>query len=76
MHVYEIWSEGYAVTGDRGDASLMGTAVGATFREACIEFFSDPYDLHNYKRLFDAERLTFWGCKLFMTERAARKSFG
>ena len=76
LHTYDIWSEGYSVTGDHGPAILMGTAQGATFKEACIAFFADPYNLHDYKRLFDADRLTFWGCHLFTNESSARKSFG
>ena len=76
LPTYEIWSEGYSVTGDSGPAMLMGTAKGADFKEACVAFFADPYNLHGYKRLFDPERLTFWGCRLFTTESAARRSFG
>jgi hypothetical protein len=76
LPTYDIWAEGYSVTGDHGSAVLLGTARGANFKEACIEFFADPYGLHDYKSLFDTDRLTYWGCHLFSNESAARKSFG
>ena len=61
MPTYDIWSEGYIVTGDHGTAIMMGTSKGTDFKDACVNFFADPYNLHNYKNLFDVDRLTFLG---------------
>lgn len=79
---YEIWSEGYAATGERGYAFFHGKMTGKSFNEACIRFFEmkdsdfrNGMDAENAE-LFDAEQLTYWGCRLFPTEAEARKSFG
>lgn len=68
---WEIWMEGYSATGEHATASCVGTRVPArTFREACIKTYG--YD----NNLFDPERLTFWGCRLFDNEADAREGFG
>jgi hypothetical protein len=67
--IYEIWAEGFAATGERGEAQLLGRCYGNSFREACINQFIG-------NKLFDSSRLTYWGCKLFDNENAARRSFG
>ena len=69
---FEVWSEGFAATGERGGAHLLGTASAYTFREACskvAETLSDP-------GLYDSESLTYWACKLFDNVADARRSFG
>jgi hypothetical protein len=69
-HHYDIWAEGYAVTGNSGTAQKMAGGVRATsFKNACIKHFEgSPF--------FDKEKLTYWGCKLFPDEYDARKTFG
>lgn len=72
MNEYEVWSEGYRVSGNECDATFHGVFKGATFSDACAEFaktISRPGD-------FDPERLTYWGCELFDNEEDARRSFG
>lgn len=66
---FEIWSEGYAMTGDHGGAHLMGKAIGRTFQEACDNYFKKDRD-------YKSKRLTYWGCRLYNNEKDARKSFG
>jgi hypothetical protein len=44
MQTWEIWSEGYAATGERSDASLEGTVWAETFDEACIQLLGDKLD--------------------------------
>jgi hypothetical protein len=46
MPEYEIWIEGYAATGERSGASLIGKATGENFDEACINF-RYPNDIIN-----------------------------
>ncbi len=69
MEKFEVWQEGYQATGQRGEASFLGETEANSFSEACdIICREDP----NYNK----ERLSVWGCKLFPTEKEARKSFG
>jgi hypothetical protein len=66
---FEIWSEGYVVSGNSSDAMLHGTQKAETFREACKIFFkNDSY--------YNATSNTYWACKLFDNETDARKAFG
>lgn len=48
MKEWEIWSEGYAATGEHGRAFLHGTAWGESFDEACINF-REPEDLKDWE---------------------------
>lgn len=69
---WEVWSEGYVATGQRSDAQFMGYGFGATFKEACAELAQRE----RWGSLYNKERNTHWGCRLFRTEAEARKSFG
>ena len=69
MKEYEIWSEGYAATGESAPAHLHGKQEAESFFEACLIFFKGSY-------LFNVDRMTYWGCRLFDNETDARKSFG
>ena len=73
MKVFEIWIEGYSVTGGYCKHSLLGTSKGETFREAVINWINKNSD---QKSLFNEENLTIWSCRLFPTEAEAAKSFG
>lgn len=73
MPTFDIWSEGYAATGESGPAYLMGKGSGATFREAVISFMESKPEL---KSSFNEETLTHWGCKLYDNEKDARAAFG
>lgn len=66
---FDVWSEGYAATGESGGAVYHGQATAASFREACVKVLGR-------NELFDPTRLTYWGCRLFPTEEEARRSFG
>jgi hypothetical protein len=71
---FDIWSEGYAATGERAGAHYHGCARGVDFRDACVRFFRRQPERD--AQYFDARRLTYWACKLFDNESAARRSFG
>lgn len=73
--IYEIWSEGYAASGDRGTAIFFGKEEGATFQEACDKFFAE-YKKEESIKNYDPKRLTYWACRLYDNETDARKSFG
>lgn len=68
LEKFEVWSEGYEATGDRAPHQFMGEAVRETFQEACIAVM-------NANRMndvsFDAQNLTYWGCRLFPTKQEA-----
>lgn len=68
---FQIWMEGYAVSGNDEKARFIGFSHGRDFREACINYFERHAD-----RDFDEKRLTVWGCQLFDNEIDARKAFG
>jgi hypothetical protein len=66
---FKIWSEGYSCTGECSSAIYLGEESDITFKKACVKFFSNTV-------LFDPNRMTYWGCRLFDNEIEARKSFG
>lgn len=69
MTEFNVWQEGYSVTGNYAQASFVGSTTGETFREACVKLLGgDKY--------FNEEKLSVWGCRLFTNEADARKSFG
>lgn len=84
---YEIWMEGYAATGERGYANLIGKAKGKTFNEACNNFrYIEELKDYKGKVIIDiGDKLgldkeydypSIWACKLYDNEKDARKSFG
>lgn len=87
---YEIWMEGYAATGERSGAHLVGKAFARNFAQACdivmcknhlewIKTVNDPTNKeYNPPRTwdYDPNRLSVWGCGLYWSEKLASKSFG
>jgi hypothetical protein len=69
MRTFQIWSEGYRATGQNATANRHGVMTGENFREACLNFFKE-------NKYYDAQKNTYWGCRLFPDEHAARQSFG
>ena len=70
---YQIWTEGYVVTGGSSTATYHGLSKGETFKQA-VENFIEENDWD--KKLYNSERLTYWGCKFYDNEADARKTFG
>lgn len=88
---YEVWMEGYAVTGNSADASLVGKVKARSFKEACHILMCKKYlkqveQEHSPKYEgyrgdpdrwdYNPQRGTVWACRLFDNEADARKSFG
>jgi len=73
MKRFEIWSEGYAATGQSSGAIQIGIAGGHTFQEACKNwarvYCTSP-------ECYNPDRNAYWGCKLFDNEAEARRRFG
>ncbi len=68
----EIWSEGFAATGQSGQAYSWGSVKASTLQEACNKLaLLNP----EFARYYDTKKLTYWGCRLFDNEQAARVSF-
>ena len=70
---YEIWSEGYRCTGNSSGAIFLGTFEAESFKTACDLLAENDKE---FGRLYDSERMTFWGCRLFDNEADARELFG
>lgn len=66
---FEIWSEGYSASGERGSATLHGNVRARDFASACAWRFQGRPD-------FDVGKLTLYGCRLFDNEAEARRSYG
>ena len=83
---WEIWSEGYAATGERSGAHFHGKFPGETFDEAVeyankkVKLGAEPYTRSAFvtDEHFKNRRSSWkiWGCALFDNEADARKSFG
>ena len=75
MKEFEIWSEGYAATGEHSEARFHGKMKAESFIQACIKFFGNKLDINKDGSM----RYTYpsiWGCRLYDNETDARKSFG
>lgn len=78
MPMYDVWMEGYRATGEQIAAQYLGSVDRPTFTEACdaimqVKRSEEKWEVNKY---YDRSKLTYWGCRLFETEAAARKSFG
>jgi len=77
---YDIWMEG-CMTMDGGSyASFVETIEADSFQEACdrckLNRVIDDDSCYNGHNLYDSERRSYWGCRLFDNEAQARESFG
>lgn len=75
MKNFQIWTEGYSVNNQTKKATFWGNYLGRDFKEAvtkAVEKTGNECELNH----FDYNKLTFWGCRFFSNEKAARKSFG
>lgn len=80
FHLFNIWSEGYAATGESGTATkfanekrLDGKWAGRNFKEACQVAMKiiDPTN-----RFYNVKTNSYWACSLFDNRSDASKSFG
>lgn len=71
---WEVWTEGYAATGQSSPAKFWGTYEAPTFKEACLKWVETlGAEGQSY---YNKENNTYWGCRFFDNEIDARKSFG
>jgi acyl-CoA-binding protein len=84
---YEIWMEGFIISGQQAKASKVGEYDADSFDDA-VKLYN-IYSKAAYGKeaavkggLLDGKTMqpidgwTIWGCKLFDNEQDARKSFG
>jgi len=72
MKQHEVWMEGYAATGNSSGAEFCGLYEAESFAEACAAWNKEKGE----PGYFNAQALTYWGCKMFDNEHDARRSFG
>ena len=75
MKEYEVWSEGYACTGQSAPHEYIGKAKAHSFREAGRIVMKEHLG-DEYKEYYDPIRNTYWGCNLYPTEEQSAKTFG
>lgn len=72
---WEIWEEGFRITGESGTARFLGIVLAPTFADACAELYK-----HRAKgspgAAFDPNNPKVWGCSWYDNEADARKAFG
>lgn len=88
MPKFDIWSEGFSITGIDGKAQMFAEGVEAeTFEKACDLWFNTLGNVtpDYYKPAHEGSdvygkvihyRPSFWGCSLYDNEEDARRSFG
>lgn len=71
---WEVWTEGFMVTGNTEVAQFHGKFKGRNFREAVLQYKNSVSK--ETQSFIDLDRMSYWGCRFFDNERDARKSFG
>lgn len=74
MKSITIWSEGHRSTGQSSDATCHGTFQAKSFDDACEQMKLRVSQGHLMKKDEDGD-WSYWGCRLFDNEYAARKGF-
>lgn len=76
--VWSVWAEGYAATGESGEAFLVGRKWAATFERACELIHKEKGEkaLGQYTPPKDGQPPAYWGCRLYDNEADARRTFG
>jgi hypothetical protein len=70
----DIWAEGFKSAGVSGEAVFCGTVPsGLSLKKSCRKLAEEDPAFSDY---FNSSKMTYWGCKIFDNEKAARKSFG
>lgn len=70
-----LWMEGYAATGEHATAQYCGTYTATDLNDAVRQWVAqDPADRTSCTQYGPSP--SFWGCRFFESEEAARASFG
>lgn len=76
MKEWEVWTEGYTASGERGDATFHGKFMGETFKDAVIKFRDTKCSHPELVYLGRWDVPDYWGCRFFDNEEDARRGFG
>ena len=76
LHEVEVWSEGFAATGESGKAAHHGTYSAYSLKQAFNMWVSEDSERAAYAVEHLDGTLSYWGCKIFDNGNDARKSFG
>lgn len=71
---WEVWLEGYAVTGSFAGAKFCGKFKGSTFEEAVLAWVATQGE--EGKKFYNPESGVYWGLNFYDNEAEARKTFG
>lgn len=74
MPKFEVWMEGYLATGMEGvptNPEMLGTVEANSFQEACDIIGKSK----KWANLYNSERRSIWGCRLFQTHEEACELF-
>jgi len=73
---WQVWSEGYVISGGKAGAEFWGEFPGKTLRDAVLALKASlPEDEAKYINTDDG-RLDYWGCRFFDNGNDAVKAFG
>lgn len=80
MKEFEVWTEGYAATGESSGAIFHGKVMAESFDEACIKLLGrgldkDKSNPDGYRRNSKGN-MSVWGCGCYDNEAEARAYFG
>ncbi|MDO7444198.1 hypothetical protein Q5X61_10650 [Acinetobacter baumannii] len=73
MKNYQVWLEGYGVTGQQQGAQFIGEIEAETFNQAIENLLKQKEWNMSYLNLTNQ---TYWGSRFFDNEADARKAFG
>ncbi len=76
MKTWEVWCEGYAATGERGDAHSFGKYEAESFMDACLLAMKKDNRMDYFSISKTGGVPMFWGCCLYDNETDARRRFG
>lgn len=70
---YDVWCEGFVVTGQSASAKYLGRYRDESFPAACRQAMQDlGWDERSYNETTNS----YWGCRFYDNEQDARKNFG
>ena len=69
MKEYEVWMEGYRATGESKPHEFIGKVEAESFKDACYIAVKNWCSEDSFKRYYNPEEQTFWGCRCFDNEK-------
>ena len=66
MKNFDIWVEGFAITGNSAGASLLSTEEANTWDEAVEKYMAKHPGRINVQECGGKKNYTDWGCRLFL----------